>query len=93
VAELTQKQASILASASRLLKVGGRLVYATCSLLHEENQGIVEAFLAEHPEFALIPASEALAQQKISLDTGDYLQLSPQLHSTDGFFAAVMERK
>jgi 16S rRNA (cytosine967-C5)-methyltransferase len=93
VAELTQKQSSILASASRLLKVGGRLVYATCSLLHEENQGIVEAFLAAHPEFSLIPASEALAQQKISLDTGDYLQLSPQLHGTDGFFAGVMERK
>ena len=93
VAELTQKQASILASASRLLKVGGRLVYATCSLLHEENQAIVEEFLAQHPDFALIPASEALAQQKISLEMGDYLQLLPQQHGTDGFFAAVMERK
>ena len=72
--------------------MGGRLVYATCSLLHEENQDIVEAFLAAHPGFALIPASEALAQQKITLETGDYLQLLPQQHSTDGFFAAVMER-
>jgi 16S rRNA (cytosine967-C5)-methyltransferase len=90
---LTAKQASILASASKLLKVGGRLVYATCSLLHEENQGIVEAFLAQHTDFALVPSSEALAQQKISLEMGDYLQLLPQQHGTDGFFAAVMERK
>jgi 16S rRNA (cytosine967-C5)-methyltransferase len=92
VAELTQKQAAILASASKLLKVGGRLVYATCSLLQEENQGIVEAFLAQHTGFVLIPASEALAQQKITLEMGDYLQLLPQQHGTDGFFAAVMER-
>ncbi|MFA6016274.1 MAG: RsmB/NOP family class I SAM-dependent RNA methyltransferase [Gallionellaceae bacterium] len=93
VAELTVKQASILASASKLLKVGGRLVYATCSLLHEENQDIVEAFLALHPQFSLLPAGEALAQQKISLEMGDYMQLLPQQHATDGFFAAVMERK
>lgn len=93
VAELTQKQASILAAASKLLKVGGRLVYATCSLLHEENQAIVENFLAQHPEFSLLPAGETLAQQKINLEMGDYLQLLPQQHGTDGFFAAVMERK
>ncbi|MDP2806245.1 MAG: RsmB/NOP family class I SAM-dependent RNA methyltransferase [Gallionellaceae bacterium] len=93
VQELTQKQTSILNAASRLVNTGGRLVYATCSLLQEENQAIVEAFLAEHPEFALLPASEALAQQKISLEMGDYLQLLPQQHGTDGFFAAVMERK
>lgn len=92
VAELTQKQAAILASASRLLKVGGRLVYATCSLLHEENQAIVESFLALHAGFVLLPAGEALAQQKISLEMGKYLQLLPQQHGTDGFFAAVMER-
>jgi 16S rRNA (cytosine967-C5)-methyltransferase len=93
VAELTQKQASILAAASKLLKVGGRLVYATCSLLYEENQAIVEAFLSQHPGFTLLPAGEALAQQKIALEMGDYLQLSPQQHGTDGFFAAVMERR
>jgi 16S rRNA (cytosine967-C5)-methyltransferase len=92
VAELTQKQASILAAASRLVKPGGRLVYATCSLLQEENRGIVDAFLADHPGFSLRPANETLAQQLIALDTGDYLQLSPLQHGTDGFFAAVMER-
>ncbi|HKB59629.1 MAG TPA: RsmB/NOP family class I SAM-dependent RNA methyltransferase [Gallionellaceae bacterium] len=92
VAELTEKQASILAAASRLVKPGGRLVYATCSLLPEENRGIVDAFLAAHPDFVLHPANEVLAQQLISLDTGECLQLSPLLHGTDGFFAAVMER-
>jgi 16S rRNA (cytosine967-C5)-methyltransferase len=92
VSELTQKQSNILAAASKLLKKGGHLVYATCSLLHEENQGIVEAFLAAHPQFKLLPAGEILAQQKIPLEMGEYLQLFPQKHGTDGFFAAVMER-
>jgi len=92
VKKLTPTQASILASASKLLKVGGRLVYATCSLLHEENQAIVESFLSQHPDFTLLPAGKALAQQKISLEMGDYLQLLPQQHGTDGFFAAVMVR-
>ena len=92
VAELTVKQTAILAAASKLLKVGGRLVYATCSILFEENQGIVEQFLAQNPNFKLLPASEALAQQKISLEMGDYFQLSPAIHATDGFFAAVLER-
>ena len=93
VSELTQKQSNILAAASKLLKKGGRLVYATCSLLHEENQGIVEAFLSAHPTFKLLPAGEVLAQQKIALEMGDYLQLLPQKHGTDGFFAAVMEQR
>ncbi len=92
VEELTQKQSNILASASKLLKKGGRLVYATCSLLHEENRGIVESFLTAHPDFKLVPAGEVLAQQKIPLEMGDYLQLLPQKHGTDGFFAAVMEK-
>jgi 16S rRNA (cytosine967-C5)-methyltransferase len=92
VAELNAKQAAILNSAARLLKQGGRLVYATCSLLHEENQAIVQAFLAAHPDFTLLPAGEVLRQQHVALAMGDYLQLSPQLHDTDGFFAAVLER-
>ncbi len=92
VAELNVKQAAILASAARLLKKGGRLVYATCSLLHEENQNIVTAFLAAHPDFALIPAGDVLKQHHIDLPMGEYLQLTPQQHNTDGFFAAVMER-
>ena len=92
IEELNQKQTAILASASRLLKKGGRLVYATCSILPEENQLIVQAFLAGHPDFVLLPAGEILQQQKLPLDMGDYLELRPNLHATDGFFAAVLER-
>jgi 16S rRNA (cytosine967-C5)-methyltransferase len=92
IAELTQKQTAILLAASRLLKSGGRLVYATCSFLPEENQQIVEAFLAQHPEYKLLDAGEILAAHNIPLDTGKYLQLLPHINATDGFFAAVMER-
>ena len=93
VAELNVKQAAILASAARLVRAGGRLVYATCSLLPAENQAIVEAFLAANPDFSLLPANTLLAEQKIELDTGDYLSLRPHLHNSDGFFAAVLQRK
>lgn len=92
VEELKVKQRAILDSAARLVKKGGRLVYATCSILQEENQDLVSAFLAAHSEFALLPASEVLAQHHIALKMGDYLQLSPQQHNTDGFFAAVLVR-
>ncbi len=93
VAELNVKQTAILASAARLVRAGGRLVYATCSLLPAENQNIVEAFLAANPDFTLLPANTLLAEQKIDLDTGDYLSLRPHLHNSDGFFAAVLQRK
>ena len=92
VEELTAKQASILDSAARLVKPGGRLVYATCSLLTDENEQIAEAFLAKHAEFRLLPAGEILAQQQIPLPAGDYLKLLPQRDGTDGFFAAAFER-
>jgi len=92
IEEFTKKQAAILASASRLLKQGGRLVYATCSILPEENQQIVQAFLDTHTNFILKPVSEILQQQKIILEMDKYLELRPQLHGTDGFFAAVLER-
>ncbi|MCE1250773.1 MAG: RsmB/NOP family class I SAM-dependent RNA methyltransferase [Comamonadaceae bacterium] len=102
VAELTVKQAAILASAARLVKSGGRLVYATCSVLPEENEAIAEAFGAAHPDFAPLAAGELLAQLKVegaaSLCSGGddglrYLRLWPHLHQTDGFFAAVWQRK
>ena len=92
VAELNVKQASILASASRMVKPGGRLVYATCSILDEENEDIVNAFLAEHADFTLVPASKVLAEQKVELEMGDFLKLYPHIHQTDGFFAAILER-
>ncbi|MCS0611447.1 RsmB/NOP family class I SAM-dependent RNA methyltransferase [Massilia kyonggiensis] len=93
IAELTEKQASILDGAARLVKFGGRLVYATCSLLDEENEGIVRGFLASHPDFELVPMHKVLAEQRIPLEMGDYLKMLPHKHGTDGFFAAVLERK
>jgi len=92
IAELNTKQANILARAAKLTKNGGRLIYATCSLLNDENENIAEQFLASHPDFKLLNAAEILAQQQIQLDTGNYLKLLPHLHNTDGFFAAVFEK-
>ncbi len=84
------KQAAILSSSANLLKPGGRLVYATCSFLPEENQEIIEDFLASHTQFTLLNCAEILAQQKIPLDTGKFLQLLPSVHGTDSFFAAAL---
>jgi 16S rRNA (cytosine967-C5)-methyltransferase len=92
VDELMQKQAGILTAAARLLKPGGRLVYATCSILDEENAAIVDAFLANHAEFHRLSAQEVLAAQGIAIDCGEDLRLSPHKHGTDGFYAAVLER-
>lgn len=91
--ELNAKQSAILSSAARLVKPGGRLVYATCSLLEEENEAIVAQFMATHEGFTLLPMREVLSEQKIPLEMQDYLKLSPHLHQTDGFFAAVLERR
>ena len=98
VAELQVKQAAILASAARLVKPGGRLVYATCSLLVVENEAIAEAFTALHDSsFSVMPALDALTRAQVgeagTLVRGHYLRLWPHRHATDGFFAAVWERK
>jgi len=95
VAELAALQAEILASAQRLVKPGGRLVYATCSLLVEENEQQIERFLADHPEFILLPIPEIWA----AVIAGDcptsnaMLRLTTARHETDGFFVAVLQRK
>ncbi|MFG1479826.1 RsmB/NOP family class I SAM-dependent RNA methyltransferase [Xanthobacter sp. V4C-4] len=84
-------QARILASAARLVKPGGRLVYATCSLLPEENEEQVATFLAAHPAFRVVPLHEAAPPLTGSAHP-DYLSLTPARHDTDGFFAAVLQR-
>ena len=100
--ELTVKQASILDSAARMVKSGGRLVYATCSILPAENEASAEAFAAAHPDGVPLDAGELLTgvkvEQAASLCSGGetnsrYLRLWPHLHQTDGFFAAVWQRK
>ncbi|PHV08799.1 SAM-dependent methyltransferase [Janthinobacterium sp. BJB412] len=93
IVEMQAKQIGILDGAARLLKGGGRLVYATCSFLKQENEEVAEQFLANHSDFELVPMSKVLAEQKIELEMGDYLKLLPHKHQTDGFFAAVFERK
>jgi len=92
VAELAAKQAKILAAAATMVKPGGRLVYATCSVLPDENEAIVEQFLGSHPAFSPGNAAEDLARANIALDTGSTLKLLPHRHGCDGFFAAVLER-
>ncbi|MDM0040091.1 RsmB/NOP family class I SAM-dependent RNA methyltransferase [Variovorax sp. J22G21] len=101
VQELTATQTAILQSAARLVKPGGRLVYATCSVLPEENEAIAEAFSAAHPDFVPQQAGELLAALKVEgapdLCVGGesgarYLRLWPHRHATDGFFAAIWNR-
>ena len=92
IAQMMRKQAAILQSAGRLVKPGGRLVYATCSLLREENEQVAEQFLERNPMFVLTPAHAILKRQGIDLDTGPYFRVLPHTHAMDGFFAAVMER-
>ena len=98
IQELKLKQQAILDSAARLLKPGGRLVYATCSLLRAENEDIAEAFeLAQGETFIALPAGELLAAAQVApdmeLDEGGRLRLWPHRHGTDGFFAAVWQRR
>jgi 16S rRNA (cytosine967-C5)-methyltransferase len=102
VQEMAVLQAAILQSASRLLKVGGRLVYATCSLLPQENEEIAQAFSDANPSFEPLQVATILDGLKVgdaaSLcaggpEGGHYLRLWPQRHATDGFFAAVWQKK
>ena len=107
VAELNAKQLAILSSAARLVKPGGRLVYATCSILQSENEDVAAAFGAAHPDFEPLNAAQLLAALKVEgaealcapaaetagVPPGSYLRLWPHRHHTDGFFAAVWQRR
>lgn len=98
VAELTLKQGAILAAAATLVRPGGRLVYATCSLLAEENAEVVAAFLAAHPQFEVLPVQPELERlgwpsAHTAHDGTPNLQLLPQVHGTDAFYAAMLQRR
>jgi 16S rRNA (cytosine967-C5)-methyltransferase len=96
VQELSAKQTAILAGAARLLKPGGRLVYATCSLLASENEAVCAAFVVAHPGFARLAVDVLLSDLRVpgadSLAQDGNLRLWPHLHLTDGFFAAVWQK-
>lgn len=91
--EMLVRQRAILEAAARLVRPGGRLVYATCSLLGEENDAVVDAFLAANPAFSAISSSDILARQGVTLQSSERLRLFPHQHDTDGFFAAVLSRE
>ena len=100
VAAQAGQQQAILTSAARLLKPGGRLVYATCSLLPAENEAVADAFSTAHPGFESQPVGDLLASFDIrsaaslcTINGGQFLRLWPHRHSTDGFFAAVWRKK
>ncbi|MGQ0656367.1 MAG: RsmB/NOP family class I SAM-dependent RNA methyltransferase, partial [Betaproteobacteria bacterium] len=93
VTELAAKQSRILAAAAKLVKPGGRLVYATCSVLAEENEDVAARFAQASPEFNPVSVGDLLKQQKIPLEQGEHLHLWPHQHGTDGFFAAAFQRR
>ncbi|WP_326533256.1 RsmB/NOP family class I SAM-dependent RNA methyltransferase [Pseudorhodoferax sp.] len=97
---LAVTQLAVLQSAARLLKPGGRLVYATCSLLAQENEDIAAAFAAAQPTFTPVPVAAELDRLKLAASAdlcagpaGQFLRLWPHRHATDGFFAAVWQRR
>lgn len=93
LAELVVKQAGILDQAARLVKPGGRLIYATCSLLSEENDSQIAQFTEQHADFSIVPLAAAWPFAGAAPGPGPFLTLTPRQHDTDGFFAAVLERK
>ena len=94
VTELAALQADILASAQRLVKPGGRLIYVTCSLLAEENELQVERFLESHADFKLVPVAQVWAETVGTASPAEAgtLRLTTARHHTDGFFVAILER-
>ena len=101
VEQMAITQTAILQSAARLLKPGGRLVYATCSMLQQENEAVAQAFSQANPEFTPLEVAEVLTGLKVeaaaSLCSGGedgrrYLRLWPHRHQTVGFFAGVWQK-
>lgn len=95
LSRMSGKQEALARKAMELVLPNGRLIYATCSLLEEENEGVVERLLS-NGDFSLVPLKEFLGRERagrISDASGNFLKLLPHRHGTDGFFAAVLRRK
>ncbi len=87
-------QLALLVTYAPLVAIGGRLVYATCSVLREENDGVIESFLRERPDFVVMPLKEIWGKERaLTVGDGSFLRLLPHVHDTDGFFTAVLRRK
>jgi 16S rRNA (cytosine967-C5)-methyltransferase len=87
------QQLGLLVTYAPLVAVGGRLVYATCTVLQSENERVIERFLAERPDFVVMSLKEIWGKERASaLGDGTFLRLYPHVHDTDGFFAAVLRR-
>lgn len=94
IARLARLQGSILDRFAPFVAPGGRLIYATCSILTQENDEVVRAFLDRHPEFVLMPAKEILGRERAErIGDGNVLRVDPRRHDCDGFFAAVLRRR
>ena len=91
-AELASTQSAILAQAAQVVSPGGSLVYSTCTVMPEENEDVIQPFLAAHPEFRLVPAEELPPVLRPLIDADGFLRCYPHLHDMDGFFAARLER-
>ena len=93
VERLAGAQQQLLRRHAHHVRLGGKLVYSTCSLLRRENEDHIHEFLRSNTQFTLVSAGEILAKQGIGIEgTSPFLSLYPHRHRTDGFFVAVMER-
>ena len=93
---LQKVQSQLLTEGAALCKVGGRLIYMTCSLFEDENEGIIDTFLNNHPAYRIVDWKSLWGAGNSPLKTAakreDFLLLTPLQHSTDGFFIAILER-
>lgn len=94
IAAYTREQDNLLDTAAKLLRAGGRIVYAVCSVLESEGRGRVDAFLARHPDFQRLPIEDVLGPEMVArLGCGEDLVLTPKRHNTDGMYGAVLTRR
>jgi 16S rRNA (cytosine967-C5)-methyltransferase len=94
VQEVSEKQRSILESAAQLVKPRGQLLYATCTMLRQENEDVVEEFTSRHPDFTIVDIRTLIHQwQHREVTTGSFFKLLPHQHGTDGFFCVVLNKQ
>jgi 16S rRNA (cytosine967-C5)-methyltransferase len=94
VDRLPDEQLALCERALSLLAPGGRLIYATCTMLRDENERVVERLLERHSDLEAVPCKEVWGRDRaLAVGDGQYLRTLPSLHGCDGFFAAIVRRK